>query len=346
MNATNKKLYIRVDMNEIIATGHLMRCLSIADAARTRGVETKFIVADEKPSELLKKKQYDYIVLHTKWNDMDSEIPVMIDIIEKYAIEKILIDTYQVTEAYLAALTAKTYTVYIDDLNSFVYPVNAIICYAIYHKKFDYVQRYKDSDYNTKIYEGCDYTPLRMEYREMPPKTIRDSIENVLIMSGGADPYNAIDKILESVNRYNYRCVNVVCGRYNEKYDELSMKYQSKNIHLYKSLDNIIDYMKQADLAISAGGTTLYELCACGTPTITYSLADNQLDNVKGFEKAGIMSFLGDVRYDDFSKKIDEVLDEYEENGYRTKKSMLMQKEVDGEGASRIAKLLYKLGEN
>ena len=47
------KIYIRVDMNEIIATGHVMRCLSVADAAREIGKETIFIVADEKPVELL-----------------------------------------------------------------------------------------------------------------------------------------------------------------------------------------------------------------------------------------------------------------------------------------------------
>ena len=42
---TNTKIYIRADMNEIIATGHIMRCLSIADAAREQGVKTIFIVA-------------------------------------------------------------------------------------------------------------------------------------------------------------------------------------------------------------------------------------------------------------------------------------------------------------
>ena len=53
------KIYIRVDMNEIIATGHVMRCLSVADAAREMGKETVFITADEKPVELLKGRGYE-----------------------------------------------------------------------------------------------------------------------------------------------------------------------------------------------------------------------------------------------------------------------------------------------
>ena len=55
-NYTNNTIYIRADMNEVIATGHIMRCLSIADAAKEMGKETVFIVADEKPIEILKKR--------------------------------------------------------------------------------------------------------------------------------------------------------------------------------------------------------------------------------------------------------------------------------------------------
>ena len=49
-------LYIRTDMNETIATGHMMRCLSIADAAKKQGQETVFLVADAQAQELLKKR--------------------------------------------------------------------------------------------------------------------------------------------------------------------------------------------------------------------------------------------------------------------------------------------------
>ena len=56
-------LYIRTDMNETIATGHMMRCLSIADAAKKQGQETVFLVADAQAQELLKKRGYAYRIL-------------------------------------------------------------------------------------------------------------------------------------------------------------------------------------------------------------------------------------------------------------------------------------------
>ena len=95
---TDNTIYIRADMNEIIATGHVMRCLSIADAAKEQGKETIFIVADEKPIEMLKKRGYEAIVLHTLWNTMEEEIDVLIPLIQLHNIQKLLIDSYQVTK--------------------------------------------------------------------------------------------------------------------------------------------------------------------------------------------------------------------------------------------------------
>ena len=109
-------LYIRVDMNNVIATGHMMRCLSVADAARDMGLETTFIVADEQALPLLEKRGYPSVVLNTKWDDMDSELPVLKKIIEENHIVYLLIDSYKVTQNYLKELTAIVKTLYIDDL--------------------------------------------------------------------------------------------------------------------------------------------------------------------------------------------------------------------------------------
>lgn len=102
----------------------------------------------------------------------------------------------------------------------------------------------------------------------------------------------AMDELIIAEN-----IVVAICGVYNRDYDELVEKYvDNNNVMLLKAVENIDVYMRNADIAISAGGTTLYELCACGTPTICYSFADNQLDNVKRFSSDDIMIYAGDVR--------------------------------------------------
>lgn len=98
-------IYIRADMNMQIATGHMMRCLSIADALSSMEKSVTFILADDKALSLLKQRGYYAIVLHTDWNNMEGELPALRKVITENQIDKMLIDSYQVTEKYLKELS-------------------------------------------------------------------------------------------------------------------------------------------------------------------------------------------------------------------------------------------------
>ena len=331
--------YIRTDMNSIIATGHVMRCLSIADAMRKSGEEVTFILADTNAVELLSKRRYNYIVLNTKWNDMESELEELKKIIRERSIDKILIDSYQVTKFYLETVRKLVRIVYIDDLNAFDYPVDTLICYANYWRNFSYEQRYN----GTKLLLGTEYAPIREVFQNCERKYIKDKIENILILSGGTDKYNIIKALMEKLPRNNYQRIYVICGKYYEGYEALKEQYrEEKNIVIKKAVSDIEKYMSEADVAITAGGTTLYELCAMGTPAISFSFVDNQLDNVIQFQKDGIIDYAGDIRNDNVIDKILVLLENYSKEK-RCKQSRDMQALVDGMGALRIAKALMQM---
>lgn len=335
-------MYIRTDMNDIIATGHVMRCLSIADAARDLGETVTFLLADGQAAEYITDRGYEAVVLGTKWNDMESELPVLLEIIKERNISSILIDSYQVTEAYLKRLSEHVKTVYIDDLNLFAYPVDMLICYANYWKKFGYKERYP----NTKLLLGTKYMPLRGVFSNMKKKQIKEQIENVLLLSGGSDKYHALDCILEKIKEKDLKKIEVICGRYYEGYEEFAKKYNEyEHIYIYRAVENIESYMQEADLAVSAGGTTLYELCACGTPAISYTFADNQLENVKQFDKDGMIAYAGDVRDSkiQMAENISQCIDRMQVFEIRKELSCKMQELVDGKGAKRIAEQLIQM---
>ena len=176
-------------------------------------------------------------------------------------------------------------------------------------------------------------------------KVIKENVENLLLLSGGSDNYHILKGILESIDLEKYRQIHVICGRYNADYEELCIKHKnSSNVFIYKSVADIKDYMEQADLAVSAGGSTLYELCAVGTPTISYSFADNQLDNVRQFQQDGIIEYAGDVRKEDIFENIKKYLEKYHlDKTLRKEKSRQMQVLIDGNGAMQIAKTLIDL---
>lgn len=331
-------IYIRTDMNSVIATGHMMRCLAVADAARCMGEETTFLLADGEAAALLEKRDYRYIILNTSWKDMEGELPALGKVIEEQGIKTLLIDSYQVTEKYLAELGKLVRTVYIDDVNAFHYPVSALVCYANYYAEFKYEDRYAAE----QLYLGTDYVPLRAAYADCPEKRIADTVEQLLVMSGGTDQYDILSRILRAVHGRSYRRIEVICGAYYKNYDVLCKAYAGcENVVIRRNVSDMENSMQRADLAITAGGSTMYELCACGTPAISYSFADNQLENVGQFQRDQVIDYAGDVRYEDVPDKLLKLLDRYDRDvELRRCRSEKMRRVVDGKGAARIARIL------
>ncbi len=334
-------MYIRADANREVGTGHIMRCLSIADAARNLGEDTVFIIADPSAEELLKKRNYPYIVLNSKWNDLDFELALMFDIIHKNKIKKLLIDSYYVTEQYLEELRKHVYTMYIDDLNKINYPVDCLVCYAPYYENFHYTDRYK----NTKLLLGTKYAPLRQEFIKCNAKCIPEKIDNLLITSGGSDNFGFIDKMLADLDKGNYQRITALCGVYYDGFEHLIKKYEPfPSVSIKKNVNNIKQYMEESDVVISAGGTTLYELAAVGVPTISYILADNQIDSANWWDKQGIISCAGNLKKDNVVENAIRLLEtDYRSYKQRRMRSDQMKKMIDGKGAQRIAQAFFDI---
>ena len=137
---------------------------------------------------------------------------------------------------------------------------------------------------------------------------------------------------------------HMVIGAMNHNRNALARMAQSMpNVRLHVNVSNMAYLMQECDIAIAAAGSTLYELCACGTPTITYILADNQIPGAESFEKKGLMLHAGDCRKDGFTQYLykamvilmhDEVM--------RKRMSTQMKQTVDGIGAKRLAQKIVR----
>lgn len=334
-------LYIRTDMNSFIATGHVMRCLSIAEAAAENGRQVKFILADEQALELIVGRGFRAVVLHTKWDDMEGELDALKQVLQYAQNAVLLVDSYMATPAYLRKVSGWVKTAYIDDLGAADAPVHALVCYAGYWKKFCYPQRCP----NTQLLLGTSYVPLGKQFWSPGKKIIRPQVKNLLLLSGGTDRFGILERLLNRLCREPYENITVICGAYYKQYDALCGQFCGHaGIHFHKAVKNMKDYMMQADAAVSAAGTTLYELCACGTPTVSYSFADNQLDNAGYFQEAHLIDYAGDVRNADIFENAALLLDACRSRQeLRAERSNRMRELVDGQGAVRIAKQLGDL---
>lgn len=281
-------MYFRVDMNNIIATGHVMRCLAMAEGFKDAGEECTFILADDFAKEFIESRGHSVIVLGTRWDDMDSEISSILDIVSKYNITKMIVDSYYVTYKYLEALNKCTSVAYIDDNNAFIYPVDMVIACGIWFDYSMYKEQYKNM--NTRLLLGTKYVPLRKEFSLV--KECNKDID-VMITTGGTDTYNVAGRLIDSIkiNHPEWK-VMVISSR-------LPKELETDNIKIKGNVTNMSEIMSASRVAISASGSTLYELCSCKIPTICFAFADNQLEFAAEMGRQGVMEYVGDARVKD-----------------------------------------------
>ncbi len=331
---------IRADANEHIGTGHVMRCLSIARAFADAGHEIRFVTADHRGDVLIKCKGFKTICMDSKWNDMETELPALFSVIASTHPALVLTDSYYVTETYFRKLSGMVRTCYIDDMNVTFLDVDYLINYNIFSLVYDYSQ-YKKT--RTKVLLGPQYAPIRNEFKDMP-KHVINNVKDVLISAGGADPERITEMIMKGICPMHLDILfHFIVGALNPRINEIKeLAGKNPNVVLHINEKHMSDLMKKCDLAVSAAGITLYELCAAGIPTITYTLADNQLDAAAQFQAQGIMLSAGDGRNnDEFIRRLDNLFTRMAfDETLRAELSELMQTLVDGNGTKRIVDAL------
>lgn len=357
-------VYIRTDANEIIGTGHVMRCLAIADEFRRKSEDVTFLIADERAEKIITDFGFLAICLNSKWDDMESELAIMLQFIRETHMKVLLVDSYYATRKYLEKLHQYIKLIYIDDLNAFVYPVDMVINYHIYAEKFNYKENYRLAGLGTEFLLGCEFVPLRIEFRNVHSKRnnglsdwageelggLSSCEKTILITSGGTDQYNVVCRLLDRLKEqawFEKTQFHVILGRFHQHEPEIRKQWSyCKNVFLHKNVQNISRYMSMCDFAVTAGGSTVYELCACGIPAVIYTLADNQHEIAREFDIKGVMPWCGDIRQDMPScieHAINYLESLYYENEVLQEKSIQLQSVVDGYGAVRIVEKIFSL---
>ena len=332
------KVWIRADGNEQIGTGHVMRSLAIAEALEAAGVQVCFVMADAGAADLVKNKGKQVRVLNSRYDCMEEELPTLLEAIGEERPDMLLVDSYFVTDRYLEQLTAVTQTAYMDDKSFHSYPVNMIINYNIYGEESLYCPRPENS------LMGVSYAPLRPEFRDVE-YAVREKVQAVLLTTGGSDRYDLAGQILEAVLRNSREeelpIFHVVSGMFNPHYEGLCRMAEAHPwIRIHRNVSRMADLMQECDIAITAGGSTMYELSAIGVPMISFSFVDNQEKIVETFYQKKITCFGGNYLTEG-SRMPDRIAEAAQQlmqhRKLREHYSSLERHLVDGKGAARIA---------
>ena len=294
------KVIIRADANKNIGQGHVMRCLSLCDALKEKGHECLFVCAMDTPMDLIMNRGYDLYYLTTSYNRMDDELALLERIISEEKADVLIIDSYFVTQGYLQSVKELIKTVYLDDVYSFAYDVDCLVNYNVYADKEKYEKMYVTEKVKTPaMIIGPSYAPLRKEFTEKNIREINE-IKNIMISVGGADPLHLAYGFAKSMTENEFfkdKNINMILGKMEPDIDKIeSICEASENIRYFVNVSDMKAKIEEADLVISAAGSTQYEICACGRPCICFSLADNQVPGGEKFGELGAFIYAGDAR--------------------------------------------------
>ncbi len=362
-------IFFRADANKLIGMGHIMRCLSIADVFRSLQHTVLFIIADEDISDYIHERGYDTYVLNTDYQRSDEELPHWPSI----GAGLIIVDSYYVTGNYLNHLkTGINATggklVFIDDLCAFPYPADILVNYNAYATP----QVYHDLYRTTRVVSlphlilGPKYVPLRTMFKNTEKKVQKSQIQNILISTGGADTLHVSLSLLkylvggQTVFKNTDIRYHFLLGAMNTDKESIrKLTTGSDRFVLHENVTDMKALISSCDLAISAAGSTLYEICACGVPLITYAISDNQLPGTEAFSNLGLGVSIGDLRDPNtinsssdtcgqlkknainlIIESTTKLADDYEQ---RTQMANRMQNYVDGFGAERMVQIILDL---
>lgn len=313
------KILFVPDSNPYIGLGHLSRCLALAQAIKILfGQPSTFLMEDQNSRDWLYQRGFDSVpVLSGNW-------------------DVVVLDSYRITPSVSSELRgkAKLFCVF-DDLGTPPKNANLVINSSIRLP----ISFYSDIS-PTSLLLGPVFHPLRAEYWALAPcSTSPKVVSNVLITLGGGIPSSKLVEIAQELRKLHpLGQTHVLLGPHVKDTEYLAL---DKKLIIHHSPLKVRDVFSMADIAISAGGQTLYELAYLGIPTIAIEIAENQRENILGFSTQGAVFSVGNINLHEWKIRLKEALIYLlNEPARRMEMSRVAQQLIDGKGALRLAKVL------
>ena len=319
-------VFFRADASSLIGSGHVMRCLTLAQRLRKeQNAKVVFIMRNLSGNliDLVRKQGFDVLVLPPADQDYELEgyglwltVPMELDaqqtmeVLQHYlrehgrdTVDRLIVDSYAIDEHWERMLRPHCKEIMvIDDLANRRHDCDILLDQNFYLNK--------DARYAGLVPEHCKrllgpkYSLLRDEFYEAK-KHLRKrdgNIKNILVFYGGSDLTNETAKAIEALVQlhdegYNFTA-DIITGVSNfrrEKIKNLCSKYHF--LHYYCQVSNMAKFMNKADLMLGAGGSTTWERLYMELPALVTAVAENQVKCCEECEKAGLIDYAGSANF-------------------------------------------------
>jgi UDP-2,4-diacetamido-2,4,6-trideoxy-beta-L-altropyranose hydrolase len=200
----------------------------------------------------------------------------------------------------------------------------------------------------TQVLFGSPYVLLRREFLTQPRREgpAPEAARRVLVTLGGADPDNVTLKVIEAL--HDSRIVGlearIIVGPSNPRFSELEAAASSSGgaIRVLQNVTNMPELMAWCDMAVTAGGSTVWELAYMAVPSMILIVADNQASFSHALAQAGAALLLGESRSVGRETLAREIAALAADRPLRESLSGNLAALVDGRGAERVCKAMIE----
>ncbi len=307
----------RVDASRHIGTGHVMRCLTLAHALKQNGYNVHFISRSTTGNinHEVRRQGFGLTALppctqlptvngqpgtHESWLECSwqQDSTMSVEALTNIPFPQwLIVDHYALDQKWQQAMRAHCeHIMVIDDLADRQHDADILLDQNLYP---DAQHRYKNLlPSHCKLLLGPEYTLLRDEFIQAAAAAVpRKRLHNLLVFFGGVDASNETGKTINAIQRVERDfTTHIVIGASNPHREQLEQQCSAlPDFHCHYNVSNMAQRMIEADLAIGGGGTTTWERCYLGLPSITLTLAHNQLAVNQAVAQHGACLLVGDT---------------------------------------------------
>jgi len=334
-------LLFRADASVAIGTGHVMRCLALAQAWQDAGGRAVFAMAETTPAiqARLAAESCEVLAVSCAAGTAD-DAQLTVALARERQAEWVVVDGYQFTADYQRALKAAGFKIlFLDDYgHARHYSADLVLNQNVCASE----ALYADREPGIRLLLGPRYSLLRREFaawrdwkREVSPQGRR-----VLVTMGGSDPENLTARVFEALGLIKLDVEAIVVLGGSRPHAELPKRQsvqREKKISVLSDVTNIAEIMAWADVAVSSAGTTCWELCLLALPALLVDVAENQTAVARELGRLNCAIHLGGPR-DFTAEQLADQLESLLKSGEtRRAVSVSCRELVDGRGALRVA---------
>jgi len=363
------RVVFRTDASLQIGTGHVMRCLTLAQSLRDQGAECLFVCRELSGNLIELIESHNFVVIslpapcnnfpflifstneYSAWLGIDWAIDAaeVHSYLNNSLFDWLVVDHYALDIRWENAMRSICRKVMvIDDLAEQRHNCDLLLDQNLGRSKFNY-EGLVPAD--CCILGGPSYALLRPEFSALRKYSLdrraHSKPKHLLISMGGVDAANGTSKVLQALLNMTLPKkfhITVVMGPYAPWIDDVR-QFAAKipvSIEIKYNVDNMAELMAESDLSIGAAGSTSWERCCLGLPAIIGIFANNQICIADALQNIGAAKLF--VVDDNISTLCNLIADLLESPDTLIKMGARAAELVDGNGVNRVVKKLFFMG--